>query len=157
MYTLFQQMTTWDWTSEQCRFLSLCSNSPFPHSWPLPFSKPWSLHCTNACACFLFALLVTRVGKIWWGNRTSHCPLTPFTRPSKLLVFRIFLWWHQRVFGDWTSWRTYSRDFGQRSGNWALTLNKAESSYRLCSLSAYGWHVQWEMDLPHIESTVLFQ
>ena len=106
-------MTTWDWTSEQWRFLSLCFNSPFPHSWPLPFSKPRSLHGTNACACFLFALLVMCVRKIWWGNRTPHCPFTPFTRPSRLPVFRIFLWWHQRVFGDWTSGRTYSRDFGQ--------------------------------------------
>ena len=125
--TLFQQTTTWDWTSEQCRFLSLSFNSPFPHSWPLSFSKPQSLHGTNACASFLFALLVTCVRKIWWGNRTPHCPLTPFTRPSRHPVFRIFLWWHQRVFGDWTSWRTYSRDFGRRSGNWGLTLNPSES------------------------------
>ena len=132
--TLFQQTTTWDWTSEQCRFLSLSFNSPFPHSWPLSFSKPQSLHGTNACASFLFALLVTCVRKIWWGNRTPHCPLTPFTTPSRLPVFKIFLWWHQRVFGDWTSWRTYSRDFGQRSGNWALTLNPSESSHPIDSV-----------------------
>ena len=74
------------------------------------------------------------VRKIWWGNRTPHCPLTPFTRPSRLAVFKIFLWWHQRVFGDWTSWRTYSRDFGQRSGNWALTLNPSESRVILQTL-----------------------
>ena len=80
------------------------------------------MHVPVSCLHYLSC-----VRKIWWGNRTPHCPLTPFTRPSRLPVFRIFLWWHQRVFGDWTSWRTYSRDFGRRSGNWALTLNPSES------------------------------
>ena len=50
--TLFQQTTTWHWTSEQCRFLSVFPNIPFPHSWPLPFSEPWSLHaqmCVPVC------------------------------------------------------------------------------------------------------------
>ena len=69
-------MTTWDWTSEQCRFLSLCFNSPFPPSWPLPFSKPRSLHGTNACACFLFALLVMCQEDLM-GKQNSSLPPHP--------------------------------------------------------------------------------
>ena len=82
-------MTTENWTSEQCRFLSLCCNCPVPYSWPLCFSEPWSLHGGNMCACFLFALLVTCVREIWWESRTPHCPLYQTIQTSGIQGIRL--------------------------------------------------------------------
>ena len=134
-------MTTWDWTSEQWRFLSLCFNSPFPHSWPLPFSKPRSLHGTNACACFLFALLAMCVGETWRGSRTPHWPLYQTIQTSSiqgiLLVTPEGLWGLDKL-----------QDLFQRVWleKWQLSVNShslRKQSHLVDDLSACGCHIQW--------------
>lgn len=110
--------------------------------------------------CFWFVLLVMCVGENWTSSRTHHCSLIPFTRSTRHAGFSTLLWWYQRVCGDWLSCSNpHSSDLGwgkcKQLTISSLPSRKYSCACRLNSLSACGYHVQWEIEA-QIKSVVLF-